>query len=107
MIFQAPPFDEEMIAEAIISIGVLYFLITLVFFTFLLMHYAYKIAKDFSLVIIAWVFSIDLAFGLLVSPEFPFIPFLPIIYIIWQTTMLILASLDFFNKKMNKRDFVK
>lgn len=100
-----PPFEPtEIEAIAIVNIGLMYaHILTLMIFMFL-MIYSYKKIKDILPIIVIYMFS--LIFGMEgfihghILTEFS--PMLEVFFLIFQSTMFLLASLDYFETRKNK-----
>jgi len=109
LIFQ-PPFPDSSEGLAIIQIGFLYFLVVLLIMAIVLMIYAWKIARDYVLVLIDWLFSIIFGFGmmenlgLLTESGVLFVLLLPVFFMVWQTTIMAIASTEFYNKRKRERE---
>lgn len=95
-----PPFpaptDE---AGAILAIGQIAFIVLFMILYIYLGHFACKKKRSMPLTLLVWGFSIDLGFGMIVAPAFPFKPMLPTFFMVWQTIMLIECALEYYNNK--------
>lgn len=103
MIFQPPfpePTDE---AGAILAIGQIAFIFIIMAIYLYAMYFSCK-RKMFPLTLMVWGFSIDLGFGLFIAPVFPFKPMLPIFFMLWQTILLLQCSLEYYNRRMRKKE---
>ena len=106
MIFQ-PPFPEPIPstiieAEAIISIGLMFADILIIFFLLMLMIYLFKKVESNLPIIVVYFFSILMGLESLSHFHTHFSPTIEIFFLIFQTSIFIMKALEFDKSRKRK-----
>lgn len=105
-IINQPPFEPtEIEAIAIINVGLMYSHIVLLFFFIIIMIYAYKKIKGILPIMVIYLFSLIFGMEAFVHNHVltEFSPMLEIFFLLFQTSIFLQASIDYYTLNKRKR----
>lgn len=104
-ILQVNPFPEpEYIGEEVQQIGLMFGSIFILIFLMILMIYLYRVIRDIIPIILVYGFSILIGFESMISCILPFGVICQIFFLIFQSSILYLSSMDIYSTNKNKSE---
>lgn len=94
------PFEPtEIEAVAIMNVGLMTVHLFIIVILMLLLIYSFRTLKDYLMIIIVYSFSLYFGMNGMTHPHIPFSPMFEIFFLVFQTGIFILASLEMYEKK--------
>jgi len=99
MNIQQPPFPPDTEIEVFFEIGQLTFHFITIISLIILMLYCYRAIKDILPIIVIYGFSLIIGMNSIAHGHEPFTPIFEIFFLVFQSTLMIIASVDYYHKK--------